>query len=135
MLAGSATSLATGTCAGVAWVTWKSPTVSTEAVRWLEVRTVAAQMTRPNVRASFMDVMMPDTRKTGNTGLPAVALAQAGSQVRRLARRSLGEGRSVGLGFLTVAAILTSIPQMAAQARAPQKPTKTYWVYVGAESA
>jgi DNA-binding beta-propeller fold protein YncE len=73
-----------------------------------------------------MDDMMPDAGRTGNTG----------SQVRRFVGALVLGGASRGfVGFLTAAAILTAIPQMAAQSRAPQKPTKTYWVYVGAESA
>ncbi len=69
--------------------------------------------------------MMPDTCKTGNTG-PGVR-GSGGPRVRGGASRGF-------LRLLAGAAILGSTLQGAPSQTAP-KPTNTYWVYVGAESA
>ena len=71
---------------------------------------------------------MPDGPKTGNTGLPTVARsAKVGPRVRG------GTSRIIFLGVALVGSIGTLYA--APQASTAKKPTKTYWVYVGAESA
>lgn len=69
---------------------------------------------------------MPDTRVASNTG-PWVR-GSAGPQV-------LGGASRVFQSFLVGAVFLTTTLQAGPQPAVPQKPTKTYWVYVGAESA
>ena len=70
--------------------------------------------------------MMPDARKTGNTG-PQVRWS-VGPLVRGGASRAF-------VAFLAGSAVLAAPLHAGAQSNASKRPTNTYWVYVGAESA